>query len=91
MPEPGCQCSLWTKQPGVLASQGIPRGYCGLCEVCGRPGHTRHFPGTSPCTGSWCQAHYRRLAWLHPMGVYGRRVYAVVFVGLVLAYLVWPR
>jgi hypothetical protein len=54
----------------------VPPGFCGVCEVCGHPGHTRHFPGTSPVTGAWCDAHYRRTAWLHPMGHYGRWLYA---------------
>ncbi len=89
MSDPDCQCSLWATQPDLLASQGIPRGFCGHCEVCGMPGHTRHFPGTSPSTGTWCERHYRRLLWLHPMGWYGRRVYGVAFIGLLVAYTLW--
>lgn len=32
--------------------------YCGLCEICKRPGHVRPYPGAVPCTGSWCEDHY---------------------------------
>ena len=62
----GCYCGLWDTQPEFLFSQGLPQGYCGHCEKCGRPGHTRHFPGPVPYTGSWCNAHYRRLLLLDP-------------------------
>ena len=34
--------------------QGIPDGFCGICERCGKPGHTQHFPGPVPYTGAWC-------------------------------------
>jgi len=32
---------------------------CGICERCGVPGHTRHFPGPVPVTGAWCDRCYR--------------------------------
>lgn len=32
---------------------------CGTCERCGAAGHTRHFPGPVPYTGSWCDRCYR--------------------------------
>ena len=32
----------------------IPAGYCGICDVCGKAGHTQHFPGAVPYTGTWC-------------------------------------
>ena len=32
--------------------------HCGTCQVCGKPGHARHFPGPLPYTGSWCDTHY---------------------------------
>jgi hypothetical protein len=41
----GCYC-----RPGET--------HCGACQVCGRPGHTCHFPGPLPYTGSWCDEHY---------------------------------
>jgi hypothetical protein len=74
MSEPDGQCPIWTTQPDVLAPQGVPGGYCGHCEACGRPGHTRH---------------YRCLLWLHPMGRYGRRVCLVAIVGVLVAYTLW--
>jgi hypothetical protein len=74
MTERGCYCELWSRDPHLLESQGVPRGFCGHCEHCGQPGHARHFPGAHPPTGIWCDAHYRRTMWLHPMGYYGRWV-----------------
>jgi hypothetical protein len=43
---------------GPLAqSKEPPRGFCGWCEVCGRPGHGRHAPA-EPRTGAWCDQHW---------------------------------
>lgn len=77
-PAYSCHCSLWTTNPTFLLDKGIPHGYCGLCEICSAPGHTRHFPGTSPSTGTWCEAHYRRVMWLHPLGHHGRWVWSTM-------------
>lgn len=38
----------------------IPIGYCGLCDVCGNPGHMRAHPRT-PTTGVWCDKHWLEL------------------------------
>jgi hypothetical protein len=62
----GCYCGLWDTKPDALRDQGLPEGFCGQCEKCGMPGHTRHFPGPVPYTGSWCDKHYRRLFLLDP-------------------------
>ena len=56
-----CYCDIWEKDPNHFESQGIPRGYCGICDGCGAPGHTRHYPGPVPVTGAWCDDCYRRL------------------------------
>ena len=69
--ETNCYCGLWKTDPELLRRQGVPPGYCGLCQVCGEPGHTRHFPGAVPYTGSWCDRHYRRARNLHPLGAVG--------------------
>ena len=82
-----CYCGLWKTSPDTLRSQGIPPGYCGLCQTCGKPGHTRHFPGSAPYTGSWCDRHFRLTAWLHPLGEYGARLYlaaAVIAMAVIL-------
>jgi hypothetical protein len=83
----GCYCELWDTEPKVLEQQGIPRGYCGLCEVCGCPGHMRHFPGAVPYTGSWCDWHYRRVALTHPASSLGCLFWLVVFGGV--GFVVW--
>ena len=67
----GCYCALWEKNADVLRSRGLSPGFCGNCERCGGPGHTRHFPGAVPYTGAWCDLHYRRLALLHPFAFPG--------------------
>ena len=55
----------------------------GPCESCGRRGALRHFPGASPSSGIWCERHYRRLMWLHPMGHYGRWVWGGALVATI--------
>jgi len=51
--------------------------FCSVCDLCGAPGHLRHFPGAAPVTGSWCDKHYRRLRVLHPNGTIGRWLHLV--------------
>lgn len=81
----GCQCRLWEVEPSFLEARKVPAGFCGFCETCGKPGHTRHFPGTVPYTGCWCDSHHLRISILHPLGHWGRWVYsALLVVGLVL-------
>lgn len=81
----GCYCELWWDTiPEVLEKQGVPHGYCGLCEVCGRPGHTRHHPGAVPYTGSWCDWHYRRVALTHPASPLGCLFWLAVVGGMAL-------
>ena len=62
----GCYCGLWEKNPAFYETRGVPRGYCGFCMKCGKPGHTRHFPGAVPFTGCWCDFHYRVASIIHP-------------------------
>jgi len=56
-----CYCFLWETKPEHFEQQGVPRGYCGLCDICGAPGHTRPHPG-APATGAWCDACFAQLA-----------------------------
>ncbi len=87
----GCYCGLWEKDPDVLRKQGLPEGYCGLCDVCGKPGHTRHFPGTSPVTGAWCDRHYRMVSVFHPLGHFGKYFYGFLGLLLLIAYTFWKK
>ena len=50
-----------------MRERKIPQGFCGMCERCGIPGHTRHFPGPVPYTGSWCDRCYKVVAWTWPL------------------------
>ncbi|TNF35038.1 MAG: hypothetical protein EP312_04725 [Gammaproteobacteria bacterium] len=38
----------------------LPPGYCGICDVCGQPGHMRAHPQL-PTTGSWCDEHWQAM------------------------------
>ena len=58
-----CYCKLWQTSPATLSEQGIPPGYCGFCEVCGKPGHLRHAPGIAPYTDAWCDSCFKQI-WL---------------------------
>ena len=80
----GCYCGLWETKPGTLEEQGVPRGYCGLCQVCGKPGHTLHFPGAVAFTGSWCKRHYYRVMLLHPLGSAGTLLWLALLAGVVV-------
>lgn len=82
----GCYCELWNTKPEFLEQQEIPRGYCGLCQVCGRPGHIRHHPGAVPYTGSWCDWHYRRVALFHPFAPLGCILWLGLLVGVPLLF-----
>ena len=64
--ERSCYCDLWDKDPSILEKQGVPKGFCGLCEKCHKAGHMRHHPGAVPYTGSWCDHHYKILSLTHP-------------------------
>jgi hypothetical protein len=62
----GCYCAVWDTEPGTYAKLGYEIGFCGTCERCGSPGHTRHYPGPVPYTGAWCDRCFRILAWSWP-------------------------
>ena len=61
-----CYCGVWDTDPEAYRKLGYARGTCGVCERCGSPGHTRHFPGPVPYTGEWCDRCFRILAWTWP-------------------------
>ncbi len=57
----GCYCQERATNPKVAESmKDLPPGYCGTCDVCGQPGHTRAHP-SAPVTGAWCDAHWQAL------------------------------
>lgn len=86
-PQGDCYCDLWNRSPKTLEKQGVPRGFCGFCDVCGKPGHLQHFPGAVPFTGAWCRKHYYRAMILHPLGAIGVFLwgfFALVVIGLLI-------
>lgn len=80
--ERGCYCGLWDTNPQFYASQGLPPGFCGKCERCGALGHTRHFPGPLPYTGSWCDRCYRVLVLTWPFRSLAGWVHIALFLVL---------
>ena len=82
-----CYCSVWEKKPEVLEKQGVPRGFCGLCEICKKPGHLRHHPAAVPATIAYCDHHYRRIKWTHPLAFPGILLWAGPPALLYLAFL----
>ncbi len=83
----GCYCEYRDTNPKYDESRGVPQGYCGFCQTCKKPGHTRHFPGAVPFTGCWCDYHYRLLSVVHPLGFPGMSLYGVA-IG-VIAVILW--
>jgi hypothetical protein len=75
-----CYCGLREYHPNILDQDGVPPGFCGFCEICKKPGHTRHFPGASPVTGCWCDRHYRWISIVHPLGFYGKYLLASIII-----------
>jgi hypothetical protein len=79
-----CYCDVLSAE--AKAELGVAEGFCGRCEVCGAPGHTRHAPGAQPYTGSWCDAHWPGLsargealvAWAVRLAVAGAVVWWIV-------------
>lgn len=58
--ELGCYCSERKNPKMKEYFSDIPEGYCGFCDICGKPGHMRAHP-RSPTTGAWCDEHYSDL------------------------------
>jgi hypothetical protein len=77
--ERNCYCGLWDTNPAMYEERGYPLGFCGKCERCGAPGHTRHFPGPVPYTGAWCDRCYRIVAWTSPFRAGKGWAYLIVF------------
>ncbi len=62
-----CYCGERRTNPELAESmKDLPEGYCGLCDVCGLPGHMRAHPFL-PTTGAWCDEHWKALIARPPM------------------------
>lgn len=83
----GSYCGARETSADASEWEGIPPGFCGLCDACGKPGHAMHFPGSAPCSGCWCRKHYLLTLWLHPYGRLGCLVWLAIVVGVI----VWWR
>ncbi|AOS45699.1 hypothetical protein Verru16b_02786 [Lacunisphaera limnophila] len=65
--KPPRQCYCASLDADFRQKQHIPVGYCGICERCGQPGHTQHFPGPLPYTGAWCDRCVKIVALTWPL------------------------
>lgn len=84
-----CYCSLWQTAPETLRQQGVPEGYCGLCNVCGAAGHTRAHPA-APVSDAWCDVCYTQLrAAGTPLLARVIPAFVVLIAIAILASLVW--
>jgi len=70
-----CYCDSLNDQ--YLKENSIPKGFCGICEICKKPGHTQHFPGAVPYTGAWCNECLQIVAKNH-------KIRSVIFMALFL-------
>lgn len=61
------QCYCDSLSGDFRREQKKPDGYCGICERCGKPGHTQHFPGPVPYTGAWCDRCVKIVALTWPL------------------------
>lgn len=67
------------------AKQGYAEGFCGVCERCGAPGHTQHFPGPVPYTGAWCDRCVKIVAYTW---VFRNPVFILALIGLCIVLIV---
>lgn len=85
----GCYCEERRTNPALAETMAdIPEGYCGICEVCGAPGHTRAHP-RAPVTSAWCDEHYAALTrpGLRTDGIFGVVVILLALAALAAALL----
>lgn len=86
----GCYCNERMNNPKLAETlKDIPAGFCGICDVCGKPGHTRAHPSL-PMTGAWCDEHWQQI--LEPPAVRPDKIMAfiILFVAIAsIAVVVW--
>ena len=83
------QCYCGSSDDASLRQRNIPPGFCGICERCGAPGHTRHFPGPIPYTGAWCDRCVRIVALTWPLK--SPRLWFAVLVALIVWFTTFRR
>lgn len=76
----GCCCGLLA--PKVLEQDGVPKGYCGLCDECGKPGHLRQ-GFSAPATQVWCDACWKlHVRWVLKRCAIAIALIVIFFIGL---------
>jgi hypothetical protein len=79
----GCYCEDRKNNPKIAElMRDIPEGFCGVCDVCGSPGHTRAHPSL-PVSGAWCDEHWAEL--VAPRRITPDRLMATAILAIALA------
>lgn len=73
-----CYCDQRESNPEIYKE--IPENFCGICEICGKPGHTRAHP-FAPITSSWCDSCFEKLPQINRLN---RLIYLSFFIILAL-------
>ncbi len=79
---PTCYCEERKNNPEGYRS--IPEGYCGICDVCGEPGHMRAHPHYAT-TGAWCDEHWNDIISGRTFGLHEMILYVLVAISLCAA------
>lgn len=56
-----CYCGETEGHRNLRAKLRIPDGFCGVCSICGEPGHTSHSPLPIPATEGFCDICFEKL------------------------------
>lgn len=85
-----CYCNERKTNPAVAESmKDIPDGFCGICDICGKPGHTRAHPHL-PTTGAWCDEHWNDLV-SHKFVNIPQLLFRIVLITLVFSGIYFAR
>ncbi len=79
-----CYCKERATNPKLAGEmKEIPNGYCGFCEICGKPGHMCAHPRL-PTTGVWCDEHWEELVShrIIPLGDIAQYIFYLLIVGM---------
>ena len=81
-----CYCKERESNPKLAKEmKDIPSGYCGLCEICGKPGHMSAHPRLAT-TGIWCPKHWDDLIKyrIFTLGDIVQSIFYMVIIGIAL-------
>jgi len=76
-PEKDCYCDDLDEK--YRKDHNLSAGYCGICQICGKSGHTRAHP-KYPTTGCWCDEHWEDLVSGKSFGLHELLIYVSLFI-----------